>query len=183
MSHPIGDDPSELLDIVDEHDHVIGTILRIYTEQVMKAKSGYFRASEGFLVNDRGQLWVPRRTAHKKIAPNALDYSVSGHVASGQTYLEAMQQECREELNLDLPTERLRLVKQFPPTPGLPPFHRAFYVFYGNDVPPFNPDDFSEYYWLTPQELLDWLQAGEPAKLSVPETVQYLLAHPEYLQY
>ena len=50
----------ELLDLVNEQDQVIGCRERgeIYKEGLTN-----FRVVNAFLVNDAGQLWIPRRTA------------------------------------------------------------------------------------------------------------------------
>lgn len=77
----------ELLDLVNAHDEVIGTINRKEYDQMLQSNSGYIRASELFIINSKGRLWIPVRTAEKKIAPNGYDYSAAGHVGAGDTYL------------------------------------------------------------------------------------------------
>ena len=89
----------ELLDLVDEQDRVIGARFR---SEIYRDGLNNFRAVNAFLVNDFGQLWIPRRTAAKRIFPLCLDMSVAGHVASGEDYLTAFRRELYEELNLVL---------------------------------------------------------------------------------
>ena len=112
------DNPDELLNIVNEHDKVIGTILRGDYQRLVKQKLGYLRAVDIFMVNDQGQLWIPRRAAHKHIAPNGLDYSAGGHVSAGETYLEACLHEIQEELGLKVSKQDLTFVHKFPPKIG-----------------------------------------------------------------
>jgi isopentenyldiphosphate isomerase len=52
-------DADETLDLVDENDNVIGTIAR--SETSAGQLGGYIRASELLIINDKGQLWIPRR--------------------------------------------------------------------------------------------------------------------------
>jgi len=157
----------ELLDLVDENDQVIGTILRSKSMLVHREGRGYLRAAELFIRNTDGQLWIPRRSMKKSIAPGGLDYSASGHVASGESYEEALRREVKEELNLDIKWESLKLIHKFPPVGDEPKFFRAVYIYESDEVPDFNRDDFTEYYWLTPEELLTKLEASELAKRSL----------------
>jgi isopentenyl-diphosphate delta-isomerase len=80
----------EILDLVDENDIVVASRPRseIYAENLHN-----FRVINAFLVNGNGEIWTPRRTAHKRIFPLALDMSVGGHVESGETYDEAFARE------------------------------------------------------------------------------------------
>ena len=161
----------EILDLVDDQDNVIGTTTRTSTNG-----HGFLRAAEIFIQNSHGQLWIPRRQMHKRIAPGGLDYAVSGHVGNGETYLEAAIRETKEELNLDLAEKDLEFLHKFRPIKELEYF-RAVYIYKTDRVPPYNTGDFSGYEWLTPQELLRKLKAGEPAKRSLQETVLYLIKH------
>ena len=167
----------ELLDLVDQNDQVIGTILR--SQKPGLGRHGFLRAAELFIQNSHGELWVPRRSPHKSIAPGGFDFSASGHVGSGESYLEALKREVKEELNLNLDPQSLKLIYKFPPTGDEKLFFRAVYIYYSDEVPKFNRGDFSGYEWLAPKELLKRLVAGERAKRSLQETVTYLLKHPE----
>lgn len=55
----------EILDLVDDNDKVIGQIKRADAYD-LKYETGHLRASEVFIVNSEGKLWIPVRTAHKK---------------------------------------------------------------------------------------------------------------------
>lgn len=92
-------DNDELLDIVNEHDEVIG---QRYRSQLILGKEYTIRSINVFIENDQGQLWIPRRTKDKKVLPLALDLSVSGCVSSGETYEQAFAREVAEEVNLDI---------------------------------------------------------------------------------
>jgi isopentenyl-diphosphate delta-isomerase len=168
------EDENELLDLIDENDKVIGTVRRTeYYKEPVKPK-GYLRSVELFIRNNKGQLWIPRRTAQKKVAPNGLDYSCGGHVTSGEDYVTALVREIKEELNMGISPNDLHFIKKFHPSTGYPWF-RCLYLYESNEVPKYNREDFSEYYWLTPQQLLTKLKSGEPAKVSMLSAVREVL--------
>lgn len=86
----------EWLDLVDENDQVIDRMLR---SEVMKKGLKNFRAVIGFIKNNKGQLWIPRRVKEKISFPLSLDMSVAGHVGVGETYDKAFRREAAEEIN------------------------------------------------------------------------------------
>ncbi len=89
----------EYLDLVDSQDTVIGKKLR---SEVYVNHLSNFRVINAFVVNSKGELWIPRRAADKRIFPLCLDMSVGGHVESGESYDEAFKRETNEELNIDV---------------------------------------------------------------------------------
>ena len=105
----------ELLDLVDKDDNVIGTIWRSTTNELENTKAGFIRAATALIQNDNGELWIPRRTADKRIAPNGLDSSMQEHVGSGESYLEATIRGFKEELNLDVTEYQLEYIGTVPP--------------------------------------------------------------------
>lgn len=161
----------ELLDLVDEQDRVIGARLRsdIYRERLSS-----FRAINAFLVNDNGELWIPRRTAFKKIFPLCLDMSVGGHVASGETYDEAFRRELHEELGLDLDEVEWSLLGHLTPHEhGVAAFMQVYEI-RCNIVPDYNKDDFVEFFWLKPHEILERIESGEGTKDDLPKLVKLI---------
>jgi isopentenyl-diphosphate delta-isomerase len=70
-------DQDEWLDLVDENDVVIGKKLR---SEVHAEKLHNYRAINVFIRNAKGELWIPRRTAHKQLYPLGLDFSCAGQL-------------------------------------------------------------------------------------------------------
>jgi isopentenyldiphosphate isomerase len=169
-------DYEEILDLVDANDQVITTVVRGEYYKDPSSYDGYVRASSLLIRNDKGQLWIPRRTADRTVAPNALDYSCGGHVSSGETYLDGLIHEAAEELRMNLVPEDVQLLKLFTPTPG-DPYFMALYLCDSNDTPDYNPEDFQEYTWLSPRALIARLQKGEPAKRSLLPTILEVIDH------
>ncbi len=164
MTH-LNNEPEEILDLVNENDQIIGHLER---SQVYAAGLHNFRVVNALLINKQGQLWIPRRTAHKKSCPLHLDFSVSGHVSSGETYDQAFIRELEEELNLTsthISWKKLGLIT--PHTHGAFAFNYCYQISY-NQTPTYNRNDFSEYSWLYPEELLEKIAQGEKAKSDLP---------------
>lgn len=160
----------ELLDLVNEHDEVIGVMPR--SEVYAKGLSN-FRASNGFIRNREGKLWIPRRVATKKLFPLGLDMSVAGHVSSGETYDESFAREAFEELGIDVNTLPVRVLGFMSPHEhGTAAFIKAYEI-QMDEAPNFNKEDFVEAYWLTPREILDRLAQGETSKEDLPRMIRH----------
>lgn len=153
---------------MNEQDEVVGVISR----EDAWAKRLPVRVVNAFLVNSRGELWIPRRTTSKRMFPNCLDMSVGGHVESGEDYLTAFRRETQEELNLDLDSVKWQEIAYFSPfaTP-LSAFMRVYEI-HTDKAPVYNPNDFSEAFWLTPQQVLERIAGSDPAKSDLAELVR-----------
>jgi len=165
----------ELLDLVDGHDRVIGTINRKDYKQLLQNDDKFIRASNLFILNDDGKLWTPIRTAHKTIAPNGYDYGAGGHVASGDDYLETIIKEAGEEVNIEIKPEKIEFVaKTKSPTTR---YFATLYLLRTNTTPIFNKSDFVSAEWLSPEELINAINQGHAAKSDLLNSVVMLQAY------
>ncbi len=166
----------EYLDLVDEQDRVIGKKLRseVYAENLRN-----YRVINAFLVNAQGKLWIPRRTAHKRLFPLCLDTSVGGHVESGETYEQSFARETSEELNIDVEKVVWKEIGHLTPKEHDVAAFMKVYVIETDDAPTYNSDDFVSYEWLTPQEVLKKVAAGESVKPDLPKVIRALLLQKE----
>ncbi len=159
----------EYLDLVDKQDNVIGKKLRseVYAENLNN-----FRVINAFVVNSKGQIWIPRRSANKRIFPLCLDMSVGGHVESGELYDESFRRETVEELNIDIKDVKYRLLgKLTPDSDGVSAFMNVYEISLDED-PKYNTDDFVEYFWLTPDEVLKRIEEGDKCKSDLPKIIR-----------
>lgn len=164
-------DADELLDLVDEHDRVIGTGLR---SDIYRERLNSFRVINAFLINSAGQLWIPRRSAAKRIFPMCLDMSVGGHVASGESYDEAFRRELLEELGLCLDTVEWRDLGHLTPREhGVSAFMHVYEI-RSNISPEYNRDDFVEFFWMSPHKILERIEAGDIAKDDLPKLIKLI---------
>lgn len=165
----------EILDVVDGHDSVIGTVNRKDYDSFLESKRGFIRAAYMFIVNSKSQIWVPVRTANKTIAPNGFDFSAAGHVESGEDYLKTMLREVQEEVNLELTADDLEFVAKLKSNKYR--YMRVIYLYRSEITPNYNPSDFVSAEWLSPDELIEKIEQGHPAKGNLRETVEILKIH------
>ena len=158
----------EILDLVDKSDKVISQCSR---REVYRQHLHNYRVVHGFLVNSKGQIWVPKRTASKKLFPNALDYSVAGHVETGETYDVAFRRETREEILIDLDRVPWRPLQKLTPANDAHCF-QMIYEIRSDATPEYNRDDFSEARWMSPREIVERIEAGEEAKSDLAFTIK-----------
>ena len=94
---------TEYFDKVDHNDHVIGKISR---EQAHEFNLLH-RAVHIFIKGQNGKWLLQKRSSKKDLDPLLLTTSCSGHVDSGETYLDAAVRECEEELGLTISSKDL----------------------------------------------------------------------------
>jgi len=94
----------EIFDIVDENNKVIGQETR------SKAHStGLFHRSVHILLfNSKGQIFIQKRVASKKIHPNKWDFSTAEHMKPGETYEQAAIRGAKEELGIDVKVTKIQ---------------------------------------------------------------------------
>jgi isopentenyldiphosphate isomerase len=159
----------ELLDLVDANDRVVGSVMREQYHDNTAAyvqKGQYFRGSACFLVDSRGKLWIPRRQLHRKVAPGGLDFSMAEHIQSGETHIQGTVRGMQEELRLVVRPDELQEI-------GLLKLDdigcmMRLYVYRSDKDPDFNPDDYSEAWWLSPDELKQRLALEGGYKNALP---------------
>ncbi|WP_129309982.1 NUDIX domain-containing protein [Streptomyces sp. L2] len=86
----------EILDVVDEHDRVVGQYPRgeVYARG-LRHRCVFIQARDA-----SGRLFVHRRTPVKLVFPSLYDMFVGGVVGAGETYDEAALREAEEELGV-----------------------------------------------------------------------------------
>lgn len=167
MNQPINQD--EYLDLVDEDDNVIGKKKRseVYAENLSN-----FRVVNAFLVNSKGEIWIPRRAANKRIFPLCLDMSMGGHVESGEAYEDALKRETQEELNIDTDKIQVRLLGYLTPQKDSVSAYMNVYEIKMDETPDYNQSDFVEYFWLMPKALFERILNGDKTKGDLPKLVK-----------
>ncbi len=175
MNRHVAADDNDLLDLVNERDEVIGTILQADAHTLIDTKLGFVRGVAALVQNDQGELWVPRRSPTKRVSPGGLDFSVAEHVQSGETYEEAIVRGFKEELFTDIGGSALTFLGKLEPLPELPYFFMCMYLHHANEVPEYNHGDYTGYEWLLPEDLLSRIKSGEPAKTAITPTIERFL--------
>ena len=97
----------ELLDVVDDEDQVIDTL----TRGEIHRRGLKHRSIHLMVFNDRGEVFLQKRSMQKDNNPGLWDSSVSGHVDAGENYDVCVIREAVEEIGLHLDKTPERLFK------------------------------------------------------------------------
>lgn len=151
----------EYLDLVDELDNVLGKMSR---SKVYEEGLSNFRVINVFLRNSKGELWIPKRTATKRLFPLHLDVSAAGHVSAGESYQIAFVRELAEELNIDAEKVGYKEIAYFTPHENKVSAFMTVYEIHTDKDPDFNKDDFIEGHWMLPEKLIEILDGNVKAK-------------------
>lgn len=167
----------ELLDVVNDRDEIIGQIDRKDMMSLRDRPGEYLHVVELFLQRPNGDIYLPRRSPHKKIAPGGLDHSAAGHIMSGESYDQACIREVKEELGIDIATDELTFIAKIPPSPQLFYF-RMFYLLRTDKEPRLSPEHV-EFTWVKLNDLAEFVNNDVPTKETLYEDVPLLV---EYLK-
>ncbi len=92
------DRQDELFYLVDKNDKEIGSITR---KLAHSSKSNIHRSIGIFLLNEKKEMLMQKRSQQKDMNAGTWSYAVGGHVTYGQTYEQTAKQELKEELNIE----------------------------------------------------------------------------------
>lgn len=93
----------EVFCVVDAQDRVIGSESR----DRVHVNNLRHRAVHVLVFNQRGEVFLQRRSIWKDTHPGKWDSSTAGHVDAGESYEEAARRELREEIGIECPIERI----------------------------------------------------------------------------
>lgn len=97
----------EIFDVVDDRDRVIGR----QTRREVHHRGLKHRAVHVLVFNQRGELFLQKRSFKKDTFPGAWDSSASGHLDAGENYDTCAVRELREEIGLVVPRSPKRQFK------------------------------------------------------------------------
>ncbi len=97
----------EIFDLVNERDEVVGQAPRSEVHR----RGLRHRAVHVLVFNQRGQVFLQKRSMLKDCYPGAWDSSAAGHLDSGEDYDACAVRELREELGVAPVTPLRRLFK------------------------------------------------------------------------
>jgi 16S rRNA (adenine1518-N6/adenine1519-N6)-dimethyltransferase len=140
------DNQSELFDVCDAEDRVIGQAPRGEVHR----RGLLHRAAHIWVFNTQGDLLVHRRSAQKDEYPLRFTSSASGHLDAGEDYASAAVRELREELGLE---GDLEFLTKLPAGPQTANEHSALYRVVTDDPPQPDPDEIESVQWLECREV------------------------------
>lgn len=93
----------ELVDIVDENNRLTGQV----EERWVAYEKGLWRRTVScWIMNEKGEVLLQKRTANKRRNPNKWA-KTGGQVDSGETPEQAIYREVKEELGIEIPKEQI----------------------------------------------------------------------------
>lgn len=98
----------ELVDIYDKDRNKTGLVKRRDKSEYLPGE--YVLASKGVIMNSDGKLLLTKRSSKKKIFPSKWEFN-GGATRSGETTLESLQRELKEEIGITIDTSKAKLLK------------------------------------------------------------------------
>lgn len=142
----------ESFDVVNERDEVIGQ----RTRSEVHCLGLRHRAVHVLVFNERGELFLQKRSMKKDCFPGAWDSSASGHLGVGESYDDGATRELKEELGLELSGAPVRLFK----IDACPQTGQEFVWIYRCQCEgPFalDPEEIERGEWVNAERLTRWL--------------------------
>ncbi len=102
---------NEIFDVVDLNDEVVGHRFR----HEIHALGLMHRAVNVLLFNQRGEVFLQKRSMFKDVSPGLWDSSTSGHVDGGESYDICAVRETEEELGYRVENGKLRRIFKLEP--------------------------------------------------------------------
>ena len=164
----------EYIDIFDANNNPTGEI----KEKTQAHEDGNFhRTAHIWIMNDKKELLLQKRSATKKSHPNCWDISGAGHIRAEETVIEGAIRELKEELGVEVEEKDLQYIATIKTTknPKNMEFQYVYLLKYNNQVEEyiFEDNEVSEVKYVHFEEL----------EKMVEERVEGLLIHEEEYKY
>ncbi|MEY3100030.1 MAG: hypothetical protein RIS89_190 [Bacteroidota bacterium] len=149
--------PDEYVVLVNEQDQVLGQLEKIEAHEL----GLLHRAFSVLLFNDRGELLLQQRAAHKYHSPLLWTNTCCSHQRPNETTLMAAERRLKEEMGMSAPMQTA-FKFQYKATldQGLTE-HELDHVLFGytNQDPNINPEEVAAFRWISMAQLLQELQS------------------------
>ncbi|MFA6073768.1 MAG: NUDIX domain-containing protein [Candidatus Woesearchaeota archaeon] len=149
------DETLEILDVVDEHDVVVGEMNRCDINKKLLSH----RIVHVLIFDKNKKLLLQKRSAKKSFCPRNWSTSVGGHVQKGETYERAALREFVEELGFSKPVELL-FKTRFDDPRGFFMFLEVFKATYEGEFK-LDPDDVESVEYFSREEINKMIETGE----------------------
>ena len=157
----------EYVILVDTADRELGTMEKMEAHE----KAILHRAFSVFIFNDRGELMLQQRAAHKYHSPLLWTNTCCSHQGQGESNIEAGKRRLREEMGFEVDLdEKFHFVYKAAFDNGLTE-HELDHVMVGyyNSEPTINPEEVASWKWIDmevlqqdlkdhPQEYTAWFK-------------------------
>ena len=148
-------DNIEFFDIVNEKDEVIG---KISENRQNTVKPSQLRFINIIITNDDKKIIVPKRSSNRKIFPSCYDFSVGGHVNSGEDYEDATYRELKEELGIT--NVKLQEVAYFSPYySNSNTFQKVYLLKYNSEIYNYDRNGIKKIYYKSKKEVQELMKS------------------------
>ncbi len=145
----------EFFYVVDEDDDVIGKATR---EECHKSNKNIHRSVYIFVINDRDEIFLQRRSETKDLYGGYYTGSATGHVDYGEDYETSARRELEEELGIIAPIKKVCKFKSFS---DIEREISVLYVYHYNGSMKFNEKEISEGIFMSPKQIEEDLDNGK----------------------
>lgn len=94
----------ELIDVLDENGNKIGIIRN---KRLIYENGDWHKTVHVWLINDKNELLIQKRSKNKETFPNLWAISIAGHVITGENSIQAAKREIKEEIGIDISEDKL----------------------------------------------------------------------------
>ena len=101
----------ELWEVLDSEGNPTGEIMEKYDKKVFE-RGFYHLGSEVWIINSENKILIQKRSPLKRLEPNVWAMT-GGSVILGETSLNTIVREAKEELGIDINAESLKLITKF----------------------------------------------------------------------
>lgn len=148
-----GQKASELFDVVNERNEVVGQL----TRGEVHAKGLLHRAVHVFVLNSRGEVFLQKRSHLKDVSPLKWDSSAAGHLDVGESYAACAIRETKEEVGIEI--QGTELAAQLPA--GAHTDHEFVELHIARHNGPMKclPEEIACGEWFSPELITQWVRA------------------------
>ena len=97
----------EYIDIFDENNNSTG---KVKEKQQAHEDGNFHRTVHVWIINDKNELLLQKRSASKKTHPNCWDISGAGHIKAGESVVDGAIRELKEELGVEVEEKDLQYI-------------------------------------------------------------------------
>ncbi|MGN1330259.1 MAG: NUDIX domain-containing protein [Clostridia bacterium] len=175
----------EFFDVLSDKGEYID---RVETREICHKDGLWHKAVAGFIINDKKQVLLQKRSEKKKMWPNMWDITFGGHVLAGEFGFEAITRECKEELGLDIDKKDLVFIGSSISTNIKGDIiNRHFNEYYiankniDEKLLKLQPDEVSEVKWIDKEEIIKRIEKNYDGITDKEGCWKYLIKYYEWL--
>lgn len=96
-------------EMIDEYNNA-GEKMGVVDKAVAHQKGLWHKSIHVWILNDKNEILLQYRCAEKKLYPNTWDCSFAGHIGAGESSVQAVLREGKEELGIDVDLRKLEYI-------------------------------------------------------------------------